>query len=88
MRQGICAAPDVIIYEEEEVMLREALELSRRYAILGLPVLLLSLWWNGVPVFRMLIAVVAFLAFLLMANLAILYVTRWRRERAGGDENV
>ena len=69
-------------------MLREALELSRRYAILGLPVLLLSLWWNGVPVLRMLIAVVAFLAFLLMANLAILYVTRWRRERAGGDENV
>ncbi|MFN9094414.1 MAG: hypothetical protein ACK5WN_08935 [Alphaproteobacteria bacterium] len=88
MRQGICAAPDVIIYEEEEVMLREALELSRRYAILGLPVLFLSLWWNGVPVFRILIAVVAFLAFLLMANLAILYVTRWRRERAGGDENV
>ncbi len=69
-------------------MLREALDLSRRYAILVLPVLLLSLWWNGVPVFRMLIAVVAFLAFLLMANLAILYVTRWRRKRAGGDENV
>ena len=69
-------------------MIREALELSRRTAIYGLSVLLLSLWWNGVPVFRMLIAVVAFLAFLLMANLAILYVTRWRRERAGGDENV
>ncbi|MFM7777842.1 MAG: hypothetical protein ACKPB8_03620 [Alphaproteobacteria bacterium] len=88
MRQAICAAPDMIIYEEEEVMLREALELSRRFAILGLPVLLSSLWWNGVPVFRMLIAVVAFLAFLLMGNLAILYVTRWRRKRAGGDENV
>ncbi|MFM7415620.1 MAG: hypothetical protein ACKO51_07535 [Alphaproteobacteria bacterium] len=88
MRQAICAAPDMIIYEEEEVMLREALELSRRYAILGLPVLLSSLWWNGVPVFRMLIAVVAFLAYLLMGNLAILYVTRWRRKRAGGDENV
>ncbi|MFM7609514.1 MAG: hypothetical protein ACKO9A_11700 [Alphaproteobacteria bacterium] len=88
MRQAICAAPDMIIYEEEEVMLREALELSRRFAILGLPVLLSSLWWNGVPVFRMLIAVVAFLAYLLMGNLAILYVTRWRRKRAGGDENV
>ena len=69
-------------------MFREALEVTRRTAIYGLPVLLLSLWWNGVPLFRMLIAVVAFLAFLLMANLAILYVTRWRRERAGGDENV
>ena len=88
MRQGICAAPDVIIYEEEEVMLREALELSTRYAILGLPVLLLSLWWNGVPVFRILIAVVAFLALLFIGNLAILYVTRWRRKRASIDENV
>lgn len=88
MRQGICAAPDVIIYEEEEVMLREALELSTRYAILGLPVLLLSLWWNGVPVFRILIAVVAVLALLFIGNLAILYVTRWRRKRASIDENV
>jgi hypothetical protein len=88
LRQGICAAPDVIIYEEEEVMLREALELSTRYAILGLPVLLLSLWWNGVPVFRILIAVVAFLALLFIGNLAILYVTRWRRKRASIDENV
>jgi membrane protein YdbS with pleckstrin-like domain len=78
----------VIIYQEEEVMLREALELSTRYAILGLPVLLLSLWWNGVPVFRILIAVVAVLALLFIGNLAILYVTRWRRKRASIDENV
>jgi hypothetical protein len=88
LRQGICAAPDVITYEEEEVMFREALEISRRYAILSLPVLLLSLWWNGVPLFRILISGVAFLAFLLMANLAILYVRRWRRKRASIDENV
>ena len=69
-------------------MLREALELSRRYAILGLPVLLSSLWWNGVPFLRMLISGVAFLALLVIGNLAILYVTRWRQKRASIDENV
>ena len=69
-------------------MFREALEVTRRTAIHSLPALLLLLLWNSVPLFRILISGVAFLAFLLMANLAILYVTRWRRERAGGDENV
>ena len=88
MRQGICAAPDMITYEEEEVMFREALEISRRNSIACLPVLLLTLWWNGVPMFRILIAGVAFLAFLLISNLAILYVTRWRQKRTSANENL
>ncbi len=69
-------------------MFREALEISRRTAIHSLPVLLLVLWWNSVPLFRILISGVAFLALLLISNLAILYVTRWRQKRASVDENV
>ena len=69
-------------------MLREALEITRRTATHSLPVLLLLLWWNGVPMFRILIAGVAFLAFLLISNLAILYVTRWRQKRTSANENL
>ena len=69
-------------------MLREALETSRRHSIACLPVLLLSLWWNGVPLFRMLISGVAFVALLLISNLAILYVAHWRQKRASANENV
>jgi hypothetical protein len=69
-------------------MLREALEITRRTATHSLPVLLLLLWWNSVPLFRILISGVAFLALLLISNLAILYVTRWRQKRDSASENV
>ena len=69
-------------------MFREALEVTRRTAIHSLPALLLLLLWNSVPLFRILISGVAFLALLVIGNLAILYVTRWRQKRASIDENV
>jgi len=69
-------------------MFREALEISKCTAIYGLLPLLSLGCWNSVPLFRILVSGIAFLAFLLMANLAILYVTRGRLKRAGGDENV
>jgi hypothetical protein len=69
-------------------MLREALEISRRTATHSLPPLLLLLWWNSVPLFRILISGIAFLALLLISNLAILYVKRWRQKRASANENL
>jgi hypothetical protein len=78
----------MITYEEEEVMFREALDISRRTAIYSLPALLLVLWWSSVPLFRILTSGVAFLALLLISNLAILYVTRWHKKKTSANENL